>query len=301
VRLRKVFQETGLDKINHKVHSKGKTIEESRTGYWIHVDGAYGGSYLPYLDRHFERKKTDIHSVVDRVRDEKGNITEYTIESIPDIDFIKYPELCSVVTSGHKCPGAPWPSGVFMTKHKYQLYPPSSPMYIGSMDSTLSGSRNALSPIILWEYLSTKTDIDLENDSFRCFELARELEEKLRHIANEKNKKNPALNLEVYRAPFSLSLILSRLKRSLIQRYTLADQDLYSADGLSKRSFNHMYIMEHMIANRKLVDDFLHDVAQEHSFEDELIPLAPELFPHLSEDIEYRAKRKKLFKFGHGK
>jgi histidine decarboxylase len=60
--------------------------------------------------------------------------------------------------SGHKFPGTPWPCGVYMSRHKYQLYPPSAPMYIGSMDSTLSGSRNGLSPIVMWYYIATRSD-----------------------------------------------------------------------------------------------------------------------------------------------
>jgi histidine decarboxylase len=94
----------------------------------------------------------------------------------------KHPEICSVVTSGHKFPGAPWPCGVYMTRHKYQLFPPSSPMYIGSMDSTLSGSRNGVSAIIFWKYLSENSEEQITEECLNCLHKAQEMEHELRKI-----------------------------------------------------------------------------------------------------------------------
>ncbi|MDN3680871.1 hypothetical protein QWZ04_11120 [Vibrio tapetis subsp. quintayensis] len=41
-----------------------------------------------------------------------------------------------------------------MTKQKFMVSPPDNPEYIGSPDTTFSGSRNGLSPIVLWEYFA---------------------------------------------------------------------------------------------------------------------------------------------------
>ncbi|CAF4680261.1 unnamed protein product, partial [Rotaria sp. Silwood2] len=113
---------------------------DKRTGYWIHVDGALGASYLPFLEK-------------------AGNRIQ---GHIPKFDF-SLPFVHSISTSAHKYPGCPMPSGIFMTKRKYQIAPPDDPIYIGSPDTTFAGSRNAISPVALWCYYANTND-DLEID-----------------------------------------------------------------------------------------------------------------------------------------
>lgn len=69
-KLRVVFKKHGLDRVKMRVKDK----DEYRTGYWIHVDGAYGGSYLPHLDRYYETRKTNPKEIVDKVLSEDGKI-----------------------------------------------------------------------------------------------------------------------------------------------------------------------------------------------------------------------------------
>jgi histidine decarboxylase len=68
------------------------------------------------------------------------------------------------------------------------LEPVSKPLYISSVDSTLSGSRNAFSPILLWDYLARNTDEDISNIAHDCFELAKSIEKEVRKIMDKKNK-----------------------------------------------------------------------------------------------------------------
>ena len=171
-KLRDIFKLHGLDRVEREITDPdGNKITDVRTGYWVHVDGAYGGAYLPYLANHF---KSTQDKVVDTVIDYNGKTVSYKASQIPQVDMNKYPEICSTVTSGHKYPGAPWPCGVYMSRHKYQLYPPSSPMYIGSMDSTLSGSRNAISPIVLWKHLCTNSEKSIEENTALCLTTAQQ-------------------------------------------------------------------------------------------------------------------------------
>jgi histidine decarboxylase len=219
-KLRKIFTKYGLDKVVREVQKPGskETITDTRTGYWIHVDGAYGGCYVPYLVQHFKDKPDE---VVDTVLDSKGNKVEYKGSQIPSIDMTQFPEICSTVTSGHKFPGAPWPCGVYMSRHKYQLHPPSSPMYIGSMDSTLSGSRNGLSAIIFWKYLSLNSDEKIIEDCLRCLKCAQDIEVRFRKIIDKKNKEKN-LDLRLIRGPFGLTLIFSKMREAIRSKYTLA-------------------------------------------------------------------------------
>jgi len=97
----------------------GRIIQSKRNGFWFHVDGALDASYMPFLE----------------IARNQGRISE----EIPIFDF-RLP-VHSIAVSGHKEIGAPWPAGVYMTRTKYLLNF-LEVGYIGSQDSTLSGSRN---------------------------------------------------------------------------------------------------------------------------------------------------------------
>ncbi len=56
----------------------------------------------------------------------------------------------SVSISGHKMIGTPIPCGVVLTKAEYVARVARSIEYVGAMDTTLSGSRNAFAPMMLW-------------------------------------------------------------------------------------------------------------------------------------------------------
>ena len=56
----------------------------------------------------------------------------------------------SIAISGHKLIGAPMPCGVVLTRADYVTRVARSIEYVGAMDTTLSGSRNAITPLMLW-------------------------------------------------------------------------------------------------------------------------------------------------------
>ena len=56
----------------------------------------------------------------------------------------------SIAISGHKMVGSPLPCGVVLTKSEYVGRVARSIEYVGAMDTTLSGSRNAITPLMLW-------------------------------------------------------------------------------------------------------------------------------------------------------
>lgn len=132
-KLKPIFEKNGL--VDRIVEYEGKTYKLKRNGYWIHVDGALGAAYMPFIEMAHEHNPPLIS--------QRG----------PNFDF-RLPIVNSMVMSGHKWPGAPWPCGIFMTKVKYQLFPPDDPEYLGSPDSTFAGSRNGFSAIIMWDYLA---------------------------------------------------------------------------------------------------------------------------------------------------
>jgi histidine decarboxylase len=66
----------------------------------------------------------------------------------PKFDFINGCD--SIAISGHKFMGSPIPSGVVLVKKSYKDRIGKIIPYIGSADTTISGSRNGHSPIFLW-------------------------------------------------------------------------------------------------------------------------------------------------------
>jgi histidine decarboxylase len=56
----------------------------------------------------------------------------------------------SIAVSGHKFIGSPIPCGIIMVKKSNRDRIGQSISYIGNMDTTISGSRNAITPVFLW-------------------------------------------------------------------------------------------------------------------------------------------------------
>jgi histidine decarboxylase len=110
----------------------GKTIVDTRRGFWVHIDGALGATYLPFL-----------RMVPEALPGKKVPVFDFSIDAV-----------MSIVCSSHKWIGAPWPGGIYMTRRKYQLSPPDTAGYIGSPDTTLGGSRNAFTPVLFWKYFA---------------------------------------------------------------------------------------------------------------------------------------------------
>ena len=65
----------------------------------------------------------------------------------------------SVAISGHKMIGSPLPCGVALTRREYVARVARSIEYVGALDTTLSGSRNAITPLIIW-YALEKHGLD---------------------------------------------------------------------------------------------------------------------------------------------
>ena len=114
------------------------------------------------------------------------------------LDFVS-----SVVTSGHKWIGVPWPCGIYITKTKFQLRPPEKTQitYFDSPGLTLTGSRNAHSVLVLWSYISTYSYDEQVKMGVEAEETACYAEKKLKELEAEIQQ-----DLWVMRAPASLAV-----------------------------------------------------------------------------------------------
>ena len=78
----------------------------------------------------------------------------------------------SISISGHKVIGAPLPCGVVLTRKAYVERVGRAVEYVGVHDTTLSGSRSAFAPLMLWYALSTLGDEGLRNRVQGMLEMA---------------------------------------------------------------------------------------------------------------------------------
>ncbi|WP_229373230.1 pyridoxal-dependent decarboxylase [Umezawaea beigongshangensis] len=229
-----VFTKYGLDK--RKVRygrdpETGAELVDERTGYWIHVDGALGATYAPFLERAIEQGLVD----------EPG-------ATLPAFDF-RVPEVSSIVTSGHKYPGAPWPCGIFMTKSNLQMQPPTQPAVIGSPDTTFGGSRNAFSPLIMWNFLARHSEQAQLDMVVRAQRVADYAARTLAVVPGD---------WQVARTPYSLSVRFRQPSDEIVHKYSLATVPLRDADG-GHTDYAHLYVMPHV--TEELIDELAADLA----------------------------------------
>lgn len=235
-KLMPIFEKYGL--INRKVIYDKEGHSDIRNGYWIHVDGALGASYMPFIEMAYNQKKIKTCG--------------------PVFDF-RLPWVNSIVMSGHKWVGSPWACGIFMTKVKYQLFPPDAPEYIGSPDTTFAGSRNGLSPIILWDFLSQNSYEDQINRTIKCENMAAYAEEQLKTV----QESYPEIDLWIERTPLALTVRFRKPNDKIVYKHSLSCETLL-IDG-EERHYAHIYTMDSV--TKDLIDEFISELKKPDAFD----------------------------------
>ena len=204
--------ETHAGGYRHKVPYDDKGHVDLRTRAWFHVDGALGAAFAPYL--------------------------EGTEHQLPRFDFEV--GVHSIVTSGHKWMGAPFPCGVYLSKRDFQLFPKAVD-YIGAVDSTFSGSRNGLAPVVLWSYLARTGFEDNQDKALRLQQVAADAEAMLRDLGTALAPEP----FEVHRSPHSLSVVFRGLVTELTRKYSLSSERVLSPDEERWDHYSHVFVMDH--------------------------------------------------------
>ncbi|WP_018503636.1 pyridoxal-dependent decarboxylase [Parafrankia discariae] len=214
----------------------GSGPTDVRTGYWLHVDGALGAGYAPYL----------------RMAHQAG-----LVAAAPPLFDFRLPQVHSITTSGHKWLGAPWPCGVYLTRTRLRMLPPADSEYIGSADTTFGGSRNGFSPLVMWDQLARRSYDDQIRAAVECDRLAGYAHDRLRDLQAESGR-----DLWVARSPCSLAVRFRRPSASIVTRYSLSCETTRVA-GLA-RPYAHLYAMRHV--TRDLIDALIRDLAAPGAF-----------------------------------
>jgi histidine decarboxylase len=78
----------------------------------------------------------------------------------------------SIAVSGHKFIGSPMPCGVVLARKRHVDRVARSVEYVGCMDTTIAGSRNALTPLVLWSAIQRRGEDGLRRRAARSIAMA---------------------------------------------------------------------------------------------------------------------------------
>jgi histidine decarboxylase len=210
-----------------------------RHGFWIHVDGALGAAYLPYL----------------RMARHAGDARAADLPPVPEFDF-SVEDVFSISVSGHKWIGAPWPCGVYMTKTKYQLKPPDMPAYVGSPDTTFAGSRDGFSAVLLWEHLARYTQDEQIDRALAAQEIAAYAVDKLTALGKKLRR-----DLYVGRTPLALTVRFLKPVEAVVFKYSLSTETYISDQWVD---YAHLFVMPGV--TKDLIDRLIADLGENGAF-----------------------------------
>jgi len=174
--------------------------------YYIHCDAALCGMTLPF------------------------------IEGAPVFDFRA--GIDSLAISGHKFIGSPIPCGVVLARKRNVDRIARSIEYVGTLDTTLSGSRNAITPLILWYAIKT-----LGLEGFRG--MIRHSLEMAEYTINELGKHG----IHSWRNKYAITVVLPKVPPSVTAKWQIAVH----------KDHAHVILMPHI--TRGQVDELVADIA----------------------------------------
>ena len=142
----------------------------------------------------------------------------------------------SVAISGHKMIGSPLPCGVALTRKDYVSRIARSIEYVGVLDTTLAGSRNAMTPLFLW-YAFEKYGMDGFREMVNgCLEMAEYAVERFNDSG-----------IPAWRNPNSVIVVFPQPPRSVTDKWQIAQNE-----GVC-----HIITMPHV--TREIVDEVVDD------------------------------------------
>ena len=174
----------------------------------LHVDAALSGMLLPFMD------------------------------DAPPWDFSAGADTLAI--SGHKMIGSPIPCGIALARRELVDLVASGVEYIGSRDTTLSGSRNGITPLFLWYAFHTIGAKGFRLWVQRCREMTRQTIEILTPLG-----RNPWSHEQ------SITVVFHRPSVKLVRKWQLATEGPIS----------HIICMPHV--NRERIQQFADDLRNE--------------------------------------
>ncbi|MBN1909243.1 MAG: histidine decarboxylase [Pirellulales bacterium] len=175
--------------------------------HYIHADAALSGMILPFVD------------------------------DPPPWNFAS--GIDSISISGHKMIGSPIPCGVCLAKKEHVDRIARNIEYIVTLDTTILGSRNAITPLFLWYAFRTVGLDGFKRRIEHCFDTADYAVEQLNKIG-----------CHAWRHRNSVTVVFDRPTPETVSKWQLAVQ----------HKLAHVMVMPHV--TRERIDRFIEDVAQ---------------------------------------
>jgi histidine decarboxylase len=143
----------------------------------------------------------------------------------------------SIAISGHKFIGSPMPCGIALARRGHVERIGHSVAYIGSVDTTISGSRNGFTPLLLWYAIRALGVEGLRQRIVDALAVATYAEQRLRGIG-----------IAAWRNPQALTVVFPQPPEAVCEKWQLA-----TAGGAS-----HIICMPHV--RREQVDELIADI-----------------------------------------
>lgn len=172
--------------------------------HYVHVDAALSGMILPFVERPQPWSFAD--------------------------------GADSISISGHKLIGGPVPCGVVLARQVNVDRVARAVEYVGAHDTTISGSRSALSPLILWMAIHKHGEAGLRGIVQESLGYAAYAVERLQEIG-----------VPAWRHPNSITVVFPRPPEALHERWVIAPY----------RDIGHVITLPH--ATRDVIDEFVAD------------------------------------------
>ncbi len=175
--------------------------------YYIHCDAALSGMILPFVNH---PQPFDFSAGAD-----------------------------SISISGHKMIGSPIPCGVALAKKKHVDRIARAVEYVGTFDTTVTGSRNAITPLFLWYAIHTKGQKGFRKMIRHCLEMA----EYAVRLFNR-------LGIRAWRHPNSITVVFPCCAEEVLKKWQIAQHQ-----GLA-----HIITMPH-VGNHQ-IDEMVLDIQE---------------------------------------
>lgn len=174
--------------------------------HYIHCDGALAGSFGAFVE--------------------------------PKIPFDFMDGADSISISGHKFIGSPIPAGVIVTRRSLRDRVSKGISYIGSLDTTITGSRNGHSPLFLWYAINKLGVKGLRARYQHSLEVAKYCNQELLKIG-----------INAWRNPGAITVVLPKMPTIIKEKWQLATED----------DITHIICMPNVTKDQ--IDHFIEDVA----------------------------------------
>lgn len=145
----------------------------------------------------------------------------------------------SLSISGHKFIGSPLPCGIVVAKKTNVDLIARSIEYVGALDTTITGSRNAFTPLVLWYAIESQKDGGFKELVEGCIDVAR-------YALDKMNSKG----IKAWMHENSITVVFAKPPQDVIKKWSLAVES-----GIC-----HLITVPHV--TKEIVDMFVDELAE---------------------------------------